>query len=417
MQKRMFSPRSFFRKLRPEIRERLLGQLSLLTLMEGKQHDDDPKQDRTFFAWSRVPEENRKASDRELVRINDMSCVKGRFYLDPAAQALWANQPELLEQSQDMTNYDLAATIFIEDRAAFERAYQEFNIDDFTFRVKRRAKNDAMPKVESEFKERIRRRIELFYKQSGKGNRRCQVEDFESDDRFGLFVHHEHRVKYVDEFDDDGTLVSTERKPVNMAMAVYHKHIHILMVSVRERVLRDEIIGLMGEFYFGDRHHFEDPYAREFDLSILADPNLKFASKASDGIGAVTISEVTVQPTSADLGITTVQCPNGLHAALRALNLSPDSVSFERVKLIVHPDGHNWKRKRTIAIKLPDWWNLADTPRDRMLAGHVEKWGFFAKVGEDSDAEEAVADAEEFGELFRSRVTTRYRSSDPLVAN
>ena len=417
MQKRMFNPRSFFRKLRPEIKKRLLGQLTLLPLMEKHKSDDDPEQDRSYFAWARVPEKLRKASDRDLVRINDMACEKGRFYLDPVVLTVYADQPELLEQAQDMTNHDLAATVFIEDQAAFERAYAEFAIDDHTYRMKRQGKDDSMPVVKPKFKDSIRHRIELFYKEAGKGRRRCQVEDYEDDERLAVLVHHERRATYKEEFDEEGKLVSAERKPVSMAMAVYHKHIHILMVSVREKALRDEMIGLMGEFYFADRRHFDDPYAREFDLSVLADPNLKFPFKASDGIGAVSVSEITFQHPSADLGLLTVQCPHGIHAALRALNTSPDSVTFEGVRILVQPDGYHWKYQRTIVIKLPDWWNLNYTPRDRLLAAYVDKWGLFAKIEEKDDAEEAVADVEELGELFRTRVANRLRGNGSRLAH
>jgi len=209
--------------------------------------------------------------------------------------------------------------------------------------------------------------------------------------------------------------VSEERRPVEEATAVFNKHSHILMVKARARALRDEVISLMGELYFGDATFFEDPYAREFDLSVLNAPTFAPIFSPGDGISAVTVGEVTFQHPSADVGQVTVRCPHGHIHALAALGMPLDSVTFEAVKLVIHPDGRNWKHRRTIILRLPDHWNLADTPRDRVLAGYVEKWGFFAQGDDHGDDADDLDDAPGLGELFHARVAARYRGNQPPV--
>ena len=231
MHKMEFDPKRFLRRLRPEIKERLLGQLTLLDLMNKNRCEEDPEPDRDYFAWMRIPEDRRKTSSRDLARINDMCSDKARFYLMQEAHVLWRSKPDLLQEATEMPTCDLAATLFLESEINFKRAWSEFYIDDFAFRIKRKGKDDSQPKVSAGTKDRLQRRIQLFYKAGGEGHRHCKVEDHDDENRFAIFLYHEHRVRYREKFDENGILLSEEDKPVEQAMAVYYKHTHVVTVN------------------------------------------------------------------------------------------------------------------------------------------------------------------------------------------
>lgn len=416
MHKMEFDPKRFLRRLRPEIKERLLGQLTLLDLMNKNRCEEDPEPDRDYFAWMRIPEDRRKTSSRDLARINDMCSDKARFYLMQEAHVLWRSKPDLLQEATEMPTCDLAATLFLESEISFKRAWSEFYIDDFAFRVKRKGKDDRQPKVSAGTKERLQRRIQLFYKAGGEGHRNCKVEDHDDENRFAIFLYHEHRVRYREKFDENGILLSEEDKPVEQAMAVYYKHTHVLMVKVRQKKLRAELITLMGELYFDDPYFFDHALAREFDLSPLADPKFDFPFRPADGISSVSVEGFSFWHPDARLGLLKdVPCPQGHVAALAALGLTQDQVDYYGVKIKFAPDGRIHRYNRTACISLPDRINLGDTPRDRLLTKYLDEWGFFATETDDADAE-AVEDAAQLGELFGTRVGTRYRGDSPPVA-
>ena len=417
MAKRQFNPKSFFRKLRPDIQSKLAGQLNLLDAMEEEPPEGEPPQDRMYFAWTRVSDDIHKASDRDLRRINDLCCDKGRFYVDRALEAHLASHPTLLEQVREMSHYDAAATLFLECSANFDKAYGDFFIDDLTFRVKRQAKDERPIAIEAGKKQLVKARVEEFFVEKRQGQRQCQVEDHEDAERYALFVFHEHRVKYEDRF-ERGQLVSEMRQPVGLGLLVYYKETGVLTIDVRTQALRERLIEVFGKIYFRDARHFDDPFADEFDLSPLCDRDRRYEGRALDGIGSVGITEITFEHPDNDVGKLTLKCPHGHVAALDALKIPLDAATFQGVKIEIRPDGVHRKRKRTINITLPDRWNLNDTPPDRVLARYVETWGFSKKVVPHDDASAgAMDDVDRIGEMFRDRLANRYAGQGAGLAH
>lgn len=419
MSQREFNPRTFFRRFQPEIRNRLLGQLDLLDQIKANESREDPEPDRVFFAWARASEALRNVSDRELRRINDLACDNARFYLNQKAADLWSGEPELLKQALDMTNQDLAATIFLESHSAFEAVYGEFTLDDFSFRVKRQGKRPQEVEPTPEKKALFKQGLVDFFHDNKDGDRKVQVEDHLDDIRFGLFIYHEDRLRYEDGFDDKARLVSRTRRPVGQAMAVYYPKSGLLMVKARALKLRDQLIRLIGQVYFDDVEFFATLHVHEFDLTPLNDPDFDMPFNAGDGIGAVRIVELSLAALNANVGPSTFACPNGPKAALHSLGLPLDMVVFNGVKIRVEPDGKKNTRQRTIAIELPDRWNLKDTPRDRKLAEYVDRWGLMKKEGDDEGkpVEDLVDDAERLGESLRARVAARYQGQNTDMAH
>ena len=419
MSKREFNPKSFFRKFRPDIRDHLLGQLNLLSVLEKKKLEGDPEDDAVFFAWTRADSEQRHIADREFMRINDLACDNARPYLNEVAARLWHDKPKLRDEALDMANQDLAALIFLESKTDFEAVYADFFIDDFSFRVMRQAKEARPVALTPEKKAQFEDALVRYYRGTLEGNRQVQIEDHNDETRFALFVYHEDRLRYKDRFGKDGRLVSAPDRPVENAMIVYYPSNGLLTVKAHNKKLRDHLISLIGEIYFADSEFFEGAYRREFDLSSLTDPDFGFSYRASDGISGVRVVEVAFSHPDHRVGLVTAHCLTGHQEALRALRIAPDSVEFCGVRIEVLPDGRVYKRKRTVVIQKPDRWNLKETPRDRILAKYVEEWGFIKK--ETTDERERVADlmddAERLQESLRARVAARYTRPNPDMAH
>lgn len=413
MSKREFNPRALMRKLSPDLRDKLLRQTSLLSQIEKHTHEKDPKKDQTYFAWSRIPEPKRAVADRDLRRVWDMCCDKGRFYLIHAAHDCWPDDKAMLDAVEDMTNHDLAVSVYLASQKEFETAYARLSVDDYSFRIKRKGKDSVAIDSDEMKKQYMSDGITSFFKRNHQGYRRCSVEDFSDKDKLIIFVYHEKRKRPEDVFDKKGQLVTDWRKSVEAAMCVYYKSNGVLMVKAKEKKLSRELITLMGKVYFNDPLFFESLYLEEFSLQTVLKSDFEFSLLPGEGTTTANITSMTFIHPSASVGKLTMQCKGDHRKALRDMKLDPQKIKLDALKIETWGDGQKYKNRRCIDIRLPDICNLTDTARDRSLADMIERSGITGKENEQNIFKlESMETFDTEREIVRNRIESRYAGAN-----
>ncbi len=414
MSMREFNPKALMRKLSPNLRDKLLHQTNLLDEIAKRSHKKDPEKDRAYYAWSRIPELSRAVADRDLRRVWDMCGDKGRFYLAQAAQEIWSGDKTMLDAAEDMTNHDLAVSIYLASEKEFEAAYARLSVDDYSFRIKRKGKDVRDVESNDKKKRRMEDGIAAFFRSNRQGYRRCQVEDYSDADKLIIFVYHERRKRPEDKFDSKGNLITDWRKAVEPAMCVYYKSNGVLMVKAREKKLSRQLISLMGSVYFDDPLFFESLYLEEFDLQPVLKPDFEFDLLPGEGTTSATITSMTFVHPAARVGKVIIQVQGDHRKALHDMGLSPGKVKLDAIKIETWGDGRKYKNRRCIEIRLPDICNLTDTPRDRSLADCLERWGITGNENEPNAFElESLAASDSEREIVRSRIESRYQGENP----
>src|SRR5512132_2190678 len=90
------------------------------------------------------------------------------------------------------------------------------------------------------------------------GGAKCQVEDFEGEDKFAIFIYHEDEVTPRDTFDDDGIVVSDWIRPVVRIAAVYYPETCTLLVKAPRKTEREKLRDLFAKIFVGNQSFFED---------------------------------------------------------------------------------------------------------------------------------------------------------------
>ena len=379
MQHRTWNPKAFFKKLTPEVMARYEAMRSISLERDPKR----PPADQTYHAWTRLPEERRRALETELLPINDMCSTHARPYLDGLARRMWAMaSPHLIEESLDWTAHDLAMRLFVDDPHAFMQAHQNYAVDMMDHFREYRGRHPVDLKASPVAKDRMRTAMTAHFRKHAGGSR-CQVEDFEGADKFALFIYHENEMTPRDAFDDTGIVVPEWYRPVVRIAAVYYPDTSTLLVKAPRKAQRETLRDLFAEIFVGAADFFEDENTSpKYRFAPLADPEFDFPTHPADGILGVTVTRLVLRPGHADVRRLAFDLETGLSLddiryVLRdhAVVLDGDLVDGMRLQF-EFADGKGRARFRTVSIHNPNSTNLADSVRDRKIRRYLKEWRF-----------------------------------------
>lgn len=379
MQHREWNPKTFFRKVSPEVMA-LFEQSRALAL---ERDPGRPEHERTYHAWKALPEEDRRALETELLPVNDLCTSTARPYLDNLARCVWTlRAPGLIEESRDWSVYDLALRLYLEAPADFDRCHQNYAVDMMEHFQEYRGRHPVVVHASAEAKAEMKAAMADHFRQNAGGSR-CQVEDFEGEDKLALFIYHEDEVTPVEQFDEAGTLVPIWQRPVVRVAAVFYPETCTLLVKAPRRPERETLRDLFAEIFVGEEDYFEDASVNpKFSFGALARRDFLFATSPVDGVDHVSVTRLVVQPSSVQTQRVTLDFRPGLplvavHRALEhhGIDLDSDRVVGARLQF-QFADGHGRARFRTVSLFNPNSTNLRDTFRDRIIRRYLKEWGF-----------------------------------------
>ncbi len=377
MQHREWNPKTFFKKVSPNV-------MALFEVKRGLALVRDPKRpehDRTYHAWAALPERQRLALEADLLPVNDLCSTHARPYLDALARVVWTNgDAHRVDESLDWSVYDLAMRLFIDAPAEIIRCHQNYAVDMMEHFREYRGKHPAKVKASAAAKSAMKKAMAEHFREQA-GGAQCQAEDFEGKDKFALFIYHEDEVTPVERFNDSGIVVPEWQRPVVRVAAVYYPESCTLLVKAPRIPERETLRDLFAEIFIGESDYFEDTSRMpKFNFAPLANEDFAFPTHPADGIDEVCVTRVTLQPAHADVkrmaidlvpGLTMV----GVHQALLAHGLVLSSDAIDGVRLQFRSaEGKGRGRFRTVSLFNPNSTNLRDTKRDRVIRRYLKEW-------------------------------------------
>lgn len=377
MQHREWNPKAFFKKVSPPVMALFEARAGITLIRDpGKSPSEQ-----TYHAWKTLPQAERRALETRLLPVNDMCSTHARPYLDALGQRVWSREnPDLLRQSKDWSVYDLAMRLFIETPQEFVKTHQGYAVDMMDHLREYRGRYAIALKPSADAKERMRQAMIDHFRQHA-GGAKCQIEDFEGEEKFAIFIYHEDEVTPRDAFDDHDIVVAEWTRPVVRIAAVYYPDTCTLLVKAPRKPEREKIRDIFAEIFVGDQNFFEDlTKTPKFGFTPLADPRFEFAAHPADGILSVCITQVTIQSLHEGVrGITLKLEPNltltDVRRALLHHGVRLDGDLVEGVRLqFEFAQGKGRGRFRTASLFNPGSTNLRDTPRDRVIRRYLKEW-------------------------------------------
>jgi hypothetical protein len=379
MQHREWNPKTFFRKVSPEVMA-LFEQSRALAL---ERDPGRPEHERTYHAWKALPEEQRLSLEAELLPVNDLCTQGARPYLDNLARCVWTlRAPELIDESRDWSVYDLAVRLHVDAPADFLRCHQNYAVDMMEHFKEYRGRHPVAVHASAEAKAEMKAAMAEHFRQNAGGSR-CQVEDFEGDGKLALFIYHEDEMTPVEQFDAAGTVVPVWQRPVVRVAAVFYAETCTLLVKAPRRPERELLRDLFARIFVGEDDYFEDAAVNpKFSFGALARRDFLFPTHPMDGVDHVSVTRLVVQPVSVQTKRVTLDLRPGLslvavHRALEhhGVDLDSDRVIGARLQF-QFAEGRGRARFRTVSLFNPNSTNLRDTFRDRVIRRYLKEWGF-----------------------------------------
>jgi len=380
MRHREWNPKTFFRKLSPSVIALYEAERKII-LIAGSGEAADPNQ--AYWAWKAMPEGQRRAIETDLLPVNDMCSTHARPYLDFIAGLVWNNRDDahLIEESRDWSVNDLAMRLFLCVPREFYRAHQNYAVDMLDHFREYRGKYPIEVKATPDGKARMRQAMAEHFRQHA-GGARCQVEDFDGDDKFAVFILHEDEVKPLDQFGSDDTVAPVWMRLVSRIAAVFYPETCTLLVKAPRKPEREKLRDLWAEIFVGDTDYFEDlTKMPKYNFAPLFQPGFDFPTHPADGLGRPCITRAVMRTGHAAVRRLTIDLAPNLRSddvgqVFADHRISADGSLADGVRIqFEFGDAKGRARFRTVSLYNPNSTNLRDTKRDRIIRRYLKEWG------------------------------------------
>ena len=380
MHHREWNPKTFFRKVSPSVIA-LYEAGRKIILITGSGEAADPNQ--VYLAWKAMPDGQRREIETDLLPVNDMCSTHARPYLDLAAGIVWSNSGDahLIEESRDWSVNDLAMRLFLHAPDEFHRAHQSYAVDMLDHFREYRGKYPITVKASPEAKARIRQAMAEHFRQHC-GGARCEVEDFDGDDKFAVFIRHENEVTPLDQFGINDTVAPVWMRLVSRIAAVFYPETCTLLVKAPRKPERDRLRDLWAEIFVGDTDYFEDlTKMPKYNFAPLFDPGFNFPTHPADGLGRPCMTRAAMRTGHADVRRLTIDLapnlrPDDVRRVFADHRIPADGSLADGVRIqFEFGDAKGRARFRTVSLYNPNSTNLRDTKRDRIIRRYLKESG------------------------------------------
>lgn len=373
MQHREWNPKTFFRNMPDEVITALEA-ASGIPLSIGLA---ESLPDRAYRGFQALSDDVRLALQSQLTLVNDLCTTHARPYLSELARFVWRGDVESIDAIVDWSVQELALRLFLADQDRFVETHGEFVLDSMeSFTEFRGEPVRVSPSAEK--KERMKLEMVRFARSRAEGVQ-CQVEDYETHEKVGLFIYREDELRQVDEFDGGVVLPKWQRSVLRIA-ALFYPATGSLLIKAPTKAEREELRDLFAAVMIGDPTYFDHAMGPVYGFGPLRDPSFAFPTRPSLTIDSVSVVQIVVRSSHVDIERHRVDCREGMsvaevHRAARAAGIDLTLDPIEEVCLRFLFAGKGRSRTRTVRIR-PQGTNLADIPRDRIIRECLREWRF-----------------------------------------
>ena len=382
MAHKSFSPKAFMRKTDHGLLSRYFSGKSISVELDPEQ----PEKDRYYFAWRDMDEVVKNQVEEDFKKVNDLATDRGRWYLNRKAEEIWVGDVDGLRGARDMSHHDLAMTLFLDYRDAFQWAYDWQYMDSFSGLKDFKGRYPTTITASPEKKEQLRDAWREFAVGAAKGER-CSVEDFQGVDKFALVIYHEDYVRPVERFDDQENVVPDLHRPVVKVAVFFYHDDQVLKVKAPTKAVVEKIRDLFAEIFAEDPDYFVRPETDDrFDFSPLQDPEFKFVHDEADQIEFVRLVGLTFRAPVAGKPTISIAAKEDLRdGMLDNLGFSLAGLEVSGVKIQFKFPGATKKAgSRTASLSLPNSSNLGDVENDRTIRSYLRSWGIEKELDHDA---------------------------------
>jgi len=164
---------------------------------------------------------------------------------------------------------------------------------------------------------------------------------------------------------------------------VFYGESRTLAVHAPRAAEREMLRRLFAEVVIGDRDYFEDGQTPKFCFEPLRDPGFAFPTRGIDNIEQVAIVRLVARPAHRDVPRVTVDIKPSAKGDIRpvlekhGVDLAVDEIHAIRLQFRFDATGR--ARYRTVSLTQPNYSNLTDTERDRVIRRYLMEWGIDAR--------------------------------------
>ncbi len=356
--------KSFFRKVSNDLLRRFFSHHDVLDDIEWDGRDEASVTD-IYDAYADLTAEVREPITADLENLNDLASQRGMPCLVDAA-GRWGID------CTDMTPHDLAMTLLLECRDAFDAAHDWWTIDHFQGYTDFRGRSPldiddpeaGRPQIEAAFSE---------YLGSQQRGVNVQLDIYRDTNKIAYVVCHEDYVKPIERFREHRLVVEKDR-PVFYATMVYYPRLGKLKVKAAKGELAEFSRDAFAEHALGRKDFFHHQDVRLiYDFERFKRP-WRFETDPADGIEWVRVVGIRFRPEPHSKDTVEVKSYTDLVRRLRDMNIDLAAVKIERVSMCFKFPGKGRSGSRTVNLSMPNHNNLGDSKNDQVIERYLVEW-------------------------------------------
>lgn len=351
---RAFNPKNFVRKNKADDLQELFLNFNLPALDENNLEDDFTEK------YNNCPDEIKE----DFHLIYDVSS-------DKAMPLLIETSRELGIYYNDLTSYELAIKIFLENKQAFFNILNWHNINSLNnFKVFQGNKpKEPNHKNLANFEEELSE----FFEEQARGGQ-IRIDKYPDNNKIAYVINYGEHAKRVNLFDDSDNFKTVKLRLANAITLIYHTKLSMLRVKSPDFPTLDKLKELFSRHLIEDEKFFEQYKNKNFfDLTkLLKMKKEDFKFNPADCIQGLEITRIEGYLTEDKKTKKILACRYGLLQQLEDLGEDLEKIKPYKVHIQFIFEGKN--NKRTIVITEPNQDNLNDSPKDNIIRKYFKEW-------------------------------------------
>lgn len=210
-----------------------------------------------FCAWYQLGEHGQQSAEPALLRMLELSERRARTHVLEHARLSWAERALAAVRVLDaVSTADLAVRLYLEDQAAFERAYLQYltMLFEQVGIYHGQYPADVIPSYDR--RARMWQALRALAPNSKDGEALEEAESVD-DDRFMLALHHRAKLSRPRRFDASAELAPDLSQPEIELAVLFRFDLSMLAVKASTFVDREALREAFTRIFVGDTHYFE----------------------------------------------------------------------------------------------------------------------------------------------------------------
>jgi len=355
---------SFFRKTSNTLLKRFFDHHKALKSIEWNGRTENEVQD-IYQAYIELPAKVKSKIEDDLENLNDVSSQKGMPCLVDAAASQGV-------KCKDISAYNLAMTLFLDCREAFDIAHEWWTINHFQSYTDFRGRKPHDVKDPEAGKPHFEAAFSEFLDSMSKGID-IHVDVYNNANKIAYVVCHEDYVKPIERFRNHKLQVLKD-KPVFYATIVYYPKLGKLKVKAAKNDVVEFTRDAFAEHIIKKKDFFQHADVKLiYDLNWFKRP-WRFETDPADHISRVKVVSIRFHPEPGSKDQIEVKSYDNLAQRLKDMNVDLKRAEINRVSLCFKFPGIGRAGSKTVNLSMPNHNNLSDSENDQLIERYLVDW-------------------------------------------